>query len=189
MAEALRRHFATDRHLPSDEAIWSWADAARDRLSIAATRRGKPRRAFASTLVLLVVTSDAVLTVHVGDGAVVGRLADGNWCTMSAPQNGEYASTTYFMTDDPVPRLRISRSTGGFTGFAVFSDGIENLALDHRTDEPHTPFFRSMLAPLDGVTVNGRDRKLSEALSAFLGSARVCDKTDDDKTVILLSAR
>jgi hypothetical protein len=189
MTDALRRYFAGTAAPPADDDIWSWVDLARDRLSLAAEKRAKTRRAFASTLVMLVATGESVLTVHVGDGAVVGRSGGDDWSTLSAPENGEYASMTYFLTDDPAPRLRISRFSGAFTALAVFSDGIENLVLDHKTNAPHAPFFRSMLAPLDGANEMGRLPRLSSALAAFLGSARVCEKTDDDKTMILASAQ
>lgn len=189
MTNALRRHFAGTAALPADDDIWSWVDTARDRLSIAADRRGKAKRAFASTLVMVAATPESVLTVHVGDGAVVGRSGADDWSTLSVPENGEYASTTYFLTDDPAPRLRISRFTGAYTALALFSDGIENLALDHKTNAPHVPFFRSMLAPLDGAADPGRSLSLSSALAGFLGGPRVCEKTDDDKTLILASTR
>lgn len=155
---------------------------------MAADRLGKTRRAFASTLVMLAATKDGVVTAHIGDGAVVARTADA-WETLSPPENGEYASMTFFVTDDPAPRLRIARFAGTHTGFAVFSDGIENLALDHRTDAPHEPFFKTMLAPLDKADEDGKSAKLSTALAAFLNGSRVCDKTDDDKTLLLISGQ
>jgi hypothetical protein len=48
MTNALRRHFEDTDTMPTDEDIWSWVDLARDRLSGAADKRAKPRRAFAS---------------------------------------------------------------------------------------------------------------------------------------------
>lgn len=189
MAVALRQYFKRNQELPGDDDIWSWVDTARDRISLAAEKRGKTPRAFAATLVMLLATKDAVLAGHVGDGAVVARAADQSWLTLSPPENGEYVSMTYFVTDDPSPRLRISRLADAYTGFAVFSDGIEHLALDYRTDAPHAPFFRSMLDPLDKDAGNGKSAKLSAALAAFLAGPRVCEKTDDDKTLLLISAR
>lgn len=189
LTQGLRQHFAASDQLPSDDDIWSWIDLARDRLGLAADRREKARRAFASTMILLIISGDTALTAHVGDGAVVARIGQDAWSTLSEPANGEYASMTYFVTDDPSPQLRISRFSEAFTGFAIFSDGIENLALDHKNNEPHAPFFKTMLAPLDGSSEIGRIPKLSAALAAFLGGTRVCEKTDDDKTLILLSSR
>jgi hypothetical protein len=188
MTERLRSHFRDNVGLPGDDEIRSWVDIARDRIGLAADKRGETRRAFASTLVMLVATNNGVLTAHVGDGAVVARTADA-WQTLSPPENGEYASTTFFVTDDPSPRLRIARFAAAYTGFAVFSDGIENLALDQRTAAPHEPFFKTMLGPLDKVNEGGKSVKLSVALAAFLNEPRVCEKTDDDKTLLLISAQ
>ena len=84
IANALRRHFRQSPDLPDDDNIWSWVDAARDRIGIAAEKRGKTPRAFAATLVMLVATRNAALTAHVGDGAVVARLADQSWQTHRA---------------------------------------------------------------------------------------------------------
>lgn len=185
----LREHFQSHTTLPTDEAVWTWIDDARDSLAAAAERRDTRRQAFASTLVLLVAIPDAILVAHVGDGAVVARRKDGGWVALSWPENGEYASTTFFLTDDPTPRVRITRHDPECDAFAIFSDGIEDLALDHRSQTPHEPFFRSMLAPLGRVDSNGRNLSLCNALAGFLDSDRVCDRTNDDKSLILISSR
>ncbi len=185
----LRNHFRACDDLPRDEDIWNWIDVARDRLALAAEHRATRRQAFASTLVLLAAAEGGVLTVHVGDGAVVARDKGGTWHALSWPENGEYASTTYFLTDDPTPRVRICRLVADFDAYAVFSDGIENLALDQKAMIPHEPFFRSMMTPLDAVAHAGKSADLSAALANFLNSDRVCGRTDDDKSLILVSAR
>lgn len=184
-----RAHFRTCDHLPTDENIWDWIDVARERLALAAERRGTRRQAFASTLVLLAATEGDTLILHVGDGAVVARGTDGTWRALSWPENGEYASTTYFVTDDPAPKLRISRLTEDFDAYALFSDGIEDLALDQKSMVPYEPFFRSMITPVDAAINSGNSPDLSKALANFLNSERVCDRTDDDKSIILASGR
>jgi hypothetical protein len=186
---ALREHFDTKDDLPTDEDVWGWVDTARDKLAEAAGARETTRRDFASTLVLLVVAGSEALVAHVGDGAVVVRDAAGAWRALSWPESGEYASTTYFVTDDPAPRLRLSRHPADFDAAAIFSDGIEQLALDLVAAVPHERFFQPMIAPLDSAKSAGKDRLLSAALGRFLDSPRVCDRTDDDKTVILASSR
>jgi hypothetical protein len=155
---------------------------------LAAERRSVRRQAFASTLVMLVIVDDALLVVHVGDGAIVARHLDKGWQTLSWPENGEYASTTYFVTDDPSPRVRIARFPAEYDAYALFSDGIEDLALNQQAMIPHEPFFRTMIGPLDGLATPGKSVLLSAALATFLSSPRVCDRTDDDKSLILASA-
>jgi hypothetical protein len=46
-----------------------------------------------------------------------------------------------------------------------------------------------MIAPLDNLDGTGRDAGLSKALGSFLSSPRVCEKTDDDKSLILVSVQ
>ena len=123
--------------------------------------------------------------IHVGDGSAVYRL-DGvaDWIVASWPEQGEYAATTYFVTDDPEPRLRFCSAQGPIAELALFSDGIERLALDFSTETAFAPFFDRMFFPLSGKSV-GRDRQLSRHLKEYLDSPSVCDKTDDDKTLVL----
>src|SRR3546814_9185529 len=59
------------------------------------------------------------------------------------------ASTTYFVTDDPQPKLRIARHFDGHDAVAVFSDGIENLVIDNATGAASPGFFGPMVRPLD----------------------------------------
>jgi hypothetical protein len=67
---------------------------------------------------------------------------------------------------------------------AVLSDGLQMVALQMPSREPHpgffTPLFRYLETQRDGL-------QASEAVAAFLGSARVRERTDDDITLILAS--
>lgn len=182
----LRAHFGSNTALPTDDEVQAWVGLARERIRQASENRAQTPRSFASTLVAIVATATEALTVHVGDGAIVARTAAA-WQTLSPPENGEFASTTYFLTDDPSPRLRLGRFANCYNGFAVFSDGIESLVLDQRTNAPHEPFFNTMFRPLDEVAQEGKSTRLSEALAAFLNEPRVCEKTGDDKTLLLIS--
>lgn len=172
--------------LPDDETIWSWLDLARDRIQLAARRRELTARDFATTLVLVMASQDTIVTAHIGDGAVVARdKGSANWRVMSEPRHGEYASTTYFVTDDPQPAMRIGRHPNVFSAIAAFSDGIENLVLDSVTGAASTGFFAPMAKPLDASTTMGRHYALSQSLAAFLASDRLNERTDDDKTLLI----
>ncbi|WP_375462019.1 PP2C family serine/threonine-protein phosphatase [uncultured Enterovirga sp.] len=184
--EAMRDRSA----LPDEDEVWSWVDLARDRIRAAAGRRRLTARDFAATLVLFIATDAEVLTVHIGDGAVVGReRTTATWAALSPPHHGEYAATTYFLTDEPQPALRLTRHANTFDALAVFSDGIENLVLDSATKQPSAAFFNPMARPLEAAEGAGRDRALSTSLAAFLAGERVCALTDDDKTLIVAVAR
>lgn len=186
MMGQVRKAIDEQEELPGEEDIWAGLDMARDRIQMAARRRRKTSRDFAATLVSLIASKDDVLTAHCGDGAIVARHRDtGEWLLLSPPQHGEYASTTYFVTDEPSPALRMERQRNVFDAFALFSDGIENLVLDPVTGAPSPAFFTPMIRPLVRSITLGRDRDLSAALAQFLAGENVNARTDDDKTLIL----
>jgi hypothetical protein len=107
-----------------------------------------------------------------------------HWEVPSWPLHGEYASSTYFVTDDPEPNLQFWEAEGEFTDVAVFSDGLERLALDFQTKTAFAPFFDPMFAPLANLEA-GRNRALSKGLRKFLDSKQVIERTDDDKSLLM----
>lgn len=187
IVQAARRHLASSSDMPSDDQCWLWMDEARDRIARAANRRGAIPRQFAATLVAVIASETESLILHVGDGAAVLHV-DGEWQAPSWPENGEYASTTFFVTDEPAPRLRVTR-TGGATAVAVFTDGIERLALDFASNRPHQPFFDGVIRPIKQADGLGRSRPLSASLALYLDSEAINERTDDDKSLILACRR
>lgn len=183
-----REWMKKNSELPSDENLVSWIEELRNRISEIATTRGSISRQFASTLAAIIVTPDQTITLHIGDSAVVGR-KDGEWEVLCWPENGEYASTTYFVTDVPGPRLNIVRHEQGHDAFALFSDGVGDLAMSHSEMAAHTKFFDPMLRPVDTANSEGRLTELSSKLATYLASPSICERTDDDKTLILISGR
>lgn len=185
-----RQYFAKTTALPADEEIWSWIDNARDRIFVAAEKRELSARDFATTVILLIATSKGTVCGHIGDGAAVIKPSDGDaWTALSWPAHGEYASATFFLTDDPTPQLRVSRTDQRMSAAAIFTDGIERLALDFASKQPHQPFFRNIIGPLNNCKAKGSDKPLSSALAGFLNSERVNARTDDDKTLVLAVAK
>ena len=91
---------------------------------------------------------------------------------------------TYFVTDDPEPNLHFISIDGEFSEVAVFSDGIERLALDFLNKSAFDGFFDPMFAPLAKLAP-GRDRRLSASLRQYLDSPRITERTDDDKSLVL----
>lgn len=172
--------------LPIDENLSDWIDELRDKISAIAVRRGTVPRQFAATLAALVVAPDEAVTLHIGDSAIVGR-KEGEWDVLCWPENGEYASSTYFLTDNPEPRLSITRHSREHDAFALFSDGICNLALSYLLQSAHPRFFGPMMHPVDIAEGEGRLVELSAKLDGYLASPTVCERTDDDKTLILIT--
>ncbi len=172
--------------LPPDEELKNWICELQNKITKIATQRDTTTRQFAATLAIIVATSDEILTLHIGDSAIVGR-KDQNWDILCFPENGEYASTTYFVTDMPEPRLNIARYPCEYDAFALFSDGVGDLALSHIQGSAHPQFFNPIFRPLDSISGNGRMIELSKKLREYLSSPLVCERTDDDKTLILIS--
>lgn len=181
-----REWLIVNGELPNDEVLTGWVDNLRDQISAISELRGSTPRQFASTLAAILISPTETLTMHVGDSAVVGR-RDGEWDVLCWPENGEYASTTYFVTDDPAPRLRISRQPRAHNAFAIFSDGVGDLALSHAEECASSRFFDPMMSPVDSSNGIGRLPELSSQLEAYLAGPAVCARTDDDKTLILIS--
>lgn len=174
--------------LPTDEDLWDWIDGLRDWISAVAARRGTVSRQFAATLATIVVTPEETITLQVGDSAIVGRKGD-DWDALCWPENGEYASSTYFVTDDPEPHLNIARRPSEHDAFALFSDGVGDLALSHLERIAHARFFDPMMRPVDAASGKGRLVDLSEKLASYLAGPSVCARSNDDKTLILISGR
>jgi hypothetical protein len=118
--------------------------------------------------------------------AIVGRCGS-EWDTICWPENGEYASTTFFITDDPTPRLNIIRRDRLYDAFALFSDGVGDLALSVMDKRAHPGFFNPMMRPVDSSLTSGKLPELSQKLRSYLAGTSVCERTDDDKTLVLLS--
>lgn len=172
--------------LPNDELLCDWIDQLRDRITYIAERRESTPRQFAATLAAVLIAPGETLTLHIGDSAIVGRRGT-DWDVLCWPENGEYASTTYFVTDTPEPRLNIARQPREHDAFALFSDGVGDLGLSHLEQTASPRFFEPMLRPVDDSPSAGRLRELSAKLRAYLAGPSICDRTDDDKTLILIS--
>jgi hypothetical protein len=174
-----------DLEVFSSELARQWLDHIRDRIGSAAARIDASPREFAATLVGCLIGSKCSVFIHVGDGAFVFR-SEGQlgWSVPTWPAQGEYAATTFFVTDDPEPHLQFVRICEPVQQVAIFSDGMEKLALQFSTKSAFSPFFDKMFAPLQDSTL-GRNRTLSQYLRKFLDSPSVCERTDDDKTLVL----
>jgi len=163
-----------------------WIDTIRDRINFTAITANLKPRDYAATLVALLADEQRTLVLHVGDGAAVVRNRETQeWSVPSWPFHGEYASTTRFVIDDPRAQIEIIQIDSSIDRFAVFSDGIENLVLDHRTRSAPAQLFERLLEPVATWEGTGRSRKLSKHLRDYLGSEKVCAATDDDKSLIL----
>lgn len=144
-------------------------------------------RDFACTyLALLSADTLGTLLIQIGDGGIVLDLGDGLRC-LTEPMNGEYANSTRFLTEDDFldvaqvvhVRTRVDRA-------ALFTDGLQTLGVDQATNTPHAPFFHPFFEALKRTAIPEEvDHPLQGALSRFLQSNEVNERTDDDKSLAL----
>jgi hypothetical protein len=186
IGKEIRNHFMVSADLPTDEQIETWIDTARDLIFNVAQRRGLVPRDFAATLVFAISDGINVIIGHVGDGCIVIKDDELNkWLAPSWPDHGEYASTTTFVTDEPAPKLSLVRHKGAVSALVLFTDGLERLALDFLSKQPHEKFFEGICRPLFSNTIIGFNRALTEELKRYLNSDPINARTDDDKTLVI----
>ena len=155
----------------------------RAELQLLAAERDQPLREFACTFLGVIAQSDQTLAFQIGDGAIV--LGDDQAMTLAInPMSGEYANTTYFLIDDDaLARIEVE-VLGPVSRIAVFSDGLQRLALNAVDQSPHLPFFAPFFKTLAAAT-KAQQAQIDEALARFLSSPSVNERTDDDKTLVL----
>ena len=142
-----------------------------------------PLNSFATTLACAVVSGDWLAVGQIGDGAVVFEDMEGTLSLTARPQRGEYANEAYFLTmPDGLDYLAIYTSQQFIRSVVLTTDGLLRLAFKLPDYEPSPQFFQPLLA--FAATVESTAQAQSE-LIAFLNSARVNSRTDDDKTLVL----
>ena len=163
------------------------AAVVRERLGEEAAARGAVVRDLAATFVAVLGSSTGTLAIQIGDGAAVVDVGDG-LVVPTEPMNGDYANTTRFLTDADAPaHLAVVLFDRPLVRAAVFTDGIQRLALRLSTNTAHEPFLNPLFETL-AATPTEREDELTPALDAYLASAAVNERTDDDKTLLLALA-
>jgi Protein phosphatase 2C len=164
------------------EDVLRWCEDARTRIQNEARSRECNCREFASTLCVVIAAPDCSVFFQIGDGAIIVRNR-GIYGVVFWPQSGEYANSTNFLTaDDYQNRLEFVTITSPCSDVALFTDGLERLALRFDIQTPHGPFFDPLFRALRGA--NDLDG-LNEGLRQFLASDSMQQRSDDDKTLIL----
>ena len=147
------------------------------RLALEPVVAGERLRDRATTLLVVRIGGGVVETAQVGDGAVVLRRGDALE-VLAADDKGEYLNETCFLTSDGW-RESLRRETvaaDGVDAVAAMTDGLQLVAFDLATGQPHAPFF----APFFSFVA---DEGAVDGLATFLGSDRVGERTDDDVTL------
>ncbi len=168
----------------SDSLATELVVAVRDRIYAKAAADGLKARDFACTFLGVLSSPSGTLVFQIGDGGVVLDVGAGLEVAVT-PMSGEYANMTHFATDaDAVSVLATKVYPDPVLRVALFSDGLQRLALNMATNTPHEPFFTPFFSGMARATAE-QEEQLHSLLVKFLGSAAVNERTDDDKTLAL----
>lgn len=180
----------------SAEDVKNWFAILATRVKVLAKEEGHETRDYASTLLAAMVEEKAAAFLQVGDGAIVVATSQNPdaYEPVFWPQRGEYANLTNFATaDDASLRLLYvvwpdDTRSGSIDEIALLSDGLQPLALQYQDQTAFAPFFRPILTRLRAESA-GHSPTVSGLLASSLGSSRVNERTDDDKTLVVATHR
>lgn len=168
----------------SDELATQCVMAIRDKVYARADALGLKARDFACTFLGVLSCRLGTLVLQIGDGGIVLDVGQGLEVPV-VPMSGEYANMTHFLTDDDAINQMVTKTFPGIAlRVAVFSDGLQRLALNMADNTAHEPFFANFFRVL-GTSTPEQEDQLQGALVRFLQSPAVNDRTDDDKTLAL----
>ena len=167
-----------------EEVLEESIRSARKELEAEARRQKRPLRQFATTMIVAICAPEITGAAQIGDGAMVTADDGEGYTLFSAPQRGEYANTTNFITSSGWQNaLDVRTRRVGVSRLAMFTDGIQSIALNAASDNtPHAPFFDPLFSWAD----KQEDASAAgSSLAAFLSSPRVTARADDDLTLLL----
>jgi hypothetical protein len=168
-----------------------WVRRAAEAATAAAEANEHEARDYSCTLLAAVVGAEHAAFIQVGDGAiVVSHGDDDGWSYVFWPQHGEFANTTNFIQTAEIESIiAFDLAPRRIHELAIFSDGIENLVLHKASRSVQQSFFQSMIQPVRKTEATGLDQELSKGLRRYLASSAICERTDDDKTLVLATRR
>ena len=112
------------------------------------------------------------------------------WRWVFWPQKGEYANTTFFLSDEKaLANAEVAALPDEVQDVALMSDGLEPLAVQFATRTAHEPFFRTVLAPLHAATRQRRSGGALDGPPTLLASPAVRSRTDDDASLVIATRR
>jgi len=170
------------------EIVRGWLLDINAAINQRAAAEGGVARDYACTLLATLISPTHAAYLQIGDGAMVVRTTEDEWCYIFWPQHGEYINSTLFLTDRAsLEKFEFDMREDKVHEIAAFTDGIEALVLHYATNSVHAPFFNRMFPAVRSLPQPGFSAETSEKLADYLNSAPVCARTDDDKTLLLAS--
>lgn len=174
------------RVIVNDRSVLILAENIFDNLKKQAEALGVPANEFSCTLLGFVIFPNKACFIQIGDGAIVRNDGSGHFTWVWWPHNGEYQNTTAFLIDDPnFSNLKTRVIEERIDEVAVFSDGLQMLALNYETETVHQPFFNDLLKWLRLAKEDDHIAILNKKLADYLNSDTINNRTDDDKTLLL----
>jgi serine/threonine protein phosphatase PrpC len=163
------------------EAVLAGAvNAARDFLLLIAAEQGCAPRDLATTLQLVLASSEGLAYLRIGDGCCV-ILDEGQIRAVGPRPINEYVNETEFLTTE-APTRSVSVERRSMKGVALFTDGLQNVAMHLADWRPYEPFFH----PLFAFAASGPSEVAAvEAVTRLLSRPAIESRTDDDRTLLL----
>jgi len=185
MAEELVAIVGNDIRIREGDVL-ALVEQLADELNEEAARQLLPVYEFSCTLLGGVLAPDHSVFFQLGDGAMVRADGAGHYVPVWMPQNGEYVNETHFVADADAPaHVQVLLLNEPMQEVALFTDGLQHLALNFEDHTAHQPFFKSMFLPLQNTDSIEARIELQEQLANFLNSNAINSRTDDDKTLVL----
>jgi len=157
-----------------------------DRLNEMAAAEEAPKNEFSCTLLGCIITPQKSGFLQIGDGAIIRNDGSGHFTQIWWPYNGEYQNSTAFIIDDPsLAHLQYKVIDEPVTEVALFTDGLQQLALNHVSMAVHQPFFAGLFPALRRAESEEHLSILNTRLAEYLSGNAINSRTDDDKTLLL----
>lgn len=169
----------------AEKDLYRLAEQVHDALQQQAHARQLPLEEFSCTLLGCIIFDNYACFIQVGDGAIVKNADNDFYTPIWWPHNGEYQNTTAFINDNSFRYLKVLVTEEVITELAIFTDGLQMLALNYDTVTAHHPFFKDMFKWLRFASQPEEVAILNKKLEEYLSSGTINKLTDDDKTLFL----
>ena len=156
------------------------------KLADVAQEKGCTLGDLACTLIAFIASEAGIVALQIGDGFLVARAqSERDYLLVFEPDKGELANQTDFVTSSSaIDSLQVIYSTEPIAFICASTDGLERMAIQFKGWEPSSAFFKPLESFISSCTPENKVQLQAE-LCEFLGSQRVTNKTNDDKTLLL----
>jgi len=185
-----RRHllYGGEIHDLTLDTVMQWLVQVRITLDTCSRKTTGRLADYAATLSVAIIGHTHAAFFQIGDGAIVVALESSPWQYgwVFWPDRGEYANTTYFLTDrDFASNLHFEMLKISVAEVSIFTDGLQDLLLSYQTHQVHQPFFRKIFLPLRNKGL--LEEELNGELANYLQSQLISTRTNDDTSLMLAS--